>query len=85
MGTDKLNQRIQAKAKEELAAIVDEFIAKLDSVANRKHYAIYKPNEHEKLSISSDFPIHLKRIVELMYLNSLHNKKIEKVLKQFEI
>jgi hypothetical protein len=85
METDKLNKRIQAKAKEELAAIVDEFIAKLDSVANRKNYVTYKPSEHERFGISNDFPIHLKRIVELMYLDSLHNKKIEKVLKQFEI
>jgi hypothetical protein len=88
--TDKLNQKILQKAEDELLQEVEKFVAILDTKASYRQYEYVDLGEkgHETtlgLGNKSTFKFILKRMVYAAYLQNLHTKKVNTVLKQFEI
>tara|TARA_R110002020_G_scaffold58337_6_gene159876 strand:- start:14362 stop:14625 length:264 start_codon:yes stop_codon:yes gene_type:complete len=84
--TDKLNEKILQKAEDELNEEVSKFIAILNSKADYNSYQTVSMGDKEiSLGNANSFKYTLQRMIKATYLKSLHNKKVNKVLKQFEI
>jgi len=85
--TDKLNQKILQKAEEELLQEVEKFVAILDTKASYRNYERVDIGDEKKISLGnkSTFKFILKNMVYAAYLQNLHTKKVNTVLKQFEI
>mgnify|MGYP003109692173 CR=1 FL=1 len=85
--TDKLNEKILQKAEDELSEEVSKFIAILNSKADYSQYERVDIGDAKNVGLGNinSFKYTLQRMVKAGYLKSLHNKKVNTVLKQFEI
>jgi hypothetical protein len=90
MTTDKLNERILQKAEDELYNEIEKFIAILNSKAEYDPYEYVDVGEKDKettirLGNANSFKYTLQRMIKATYLKSLHTKKINKILNQYEL
>tara|TARA_R100001440_G_scaffold46725_2_gene66441 strand:+ start:10082 stop:10345 length:264 start_codon:yes stop_codon:yes gene_type:complete len=87
MTTDKLNERILQKAEDELNEEVTKFIAILNSKADYDQYERIDIGDAKNVNLGNmnSFKYTLQRMIKATYLKSLHTKKINKILNQYEL
>lgn len=87
MTTDKLNERILQKAEDELNEEVTKFIAILNSKADYDQYERIDIGNAKNVNLGNmnSFKYTLQRMIKATYLKSLHTKKINKILNQYEL
>ncbi len=93
--TNKINEQLKKKAKDELHGLIEEFIDKLKPYEHTSHTKAEFPTHSDmsgsaEMCFGSGYPyvlIHraLIRMVEAPYLDKLTDKKTEELLTKLEL